>query len=501
MNTPKSGKEKNGTQKKGLLITHGSSTPPESFNDAIAQIDLTDEAIEALDRIISLGEDDVLVCETTCLNYAAHALSLENGPKEVWLVAPLIDGFMPRNDLLVDYEDALYEQHGKLLNSMEQQHYDRFKLLTDSVPDEPFKLLITTKCSKSIATSALHWPELNPFWIEMLNTKGATGAIIYPSAYDEGKDFIPSLREGNLNPGVFIQAVELPGECIVLRHGKPGEKLIMEDLTDSSNPWAQEVSLLTLVANDGCMIPSMYRTGIEVLEETTLGSLATRISRGTTVSEKNLAIVERLDARVVEPKTITRVDGRTYRQMFGTAGSLFVERDRWAGAEEDDLYYVDGSCFNNGEIWPILLESIPKGQERYIVDQHDGEVLLISRNSKQPAVYKALRPTLIANSVFIIWLDSNINRDYLACWIRGFFARRWLHGEGKILSKGTLESLPVPILSEETMKNVVQREHSIRERILDLREEIERLEWSNRFAPLAANREQASRRHDEEQSI
>ena len=166
-----------------------------------------------------------------------------------------------------------------------------------------------------------------------------------------------------------------------------------------------------------------------------------------------------------------------------------IASDPGASAREGDLYYVDGQSFEDGKVWPSLLEAIPKGQERYIVDRHDGEVLLVSRNSKEHAIYRPQHPTLIGNSVFVIRLGSGISGDYLACWMRGLYARAWLHNGGKMLSKATLASLPVPILSDEVMEQTVRHERSIDEKIIALQQELASLREANRYAPLHATME------------
>ena len=48
--------------------------------------ELDETAFEALDRILDFGEEDSFYCEATCLSYAAHVLTLENGPKELWAI-------------------------------------------------------------------------------------------------------------------------------------------------------------------------------------------------------------------------------------------------------------------------------------------------------------------------------------------------------------------------------------------------------------------------------
>lgn len=462
---------------------------------ASLQIEFEETSFEAVDRVINLSKGDIVVCETTCLHYAMHALAVEGGLKELWLVPPRLSSeCILTPELLSDFEAALVESHGELFESL--SHYGKtFKGLTTSIPDAPIKMLVTTCYVGVPIEPAVNWPLYNAYWVNMLNTEGATGAVIYPPLCDQDET-LPSLREGNLVddffPGDFSRAIELPNGHIMLALGEEADAFRVEDLTDFENPWTCEMTDIALAVNDGCLVPSLLRTGVKLLDEMFLGELSSRISRGTTLSEKSLDIKKRLDARVVEPdeEDLAKTsNGKKLIPIGGSVGGAYAPLDSWLYARENDLYYVDGSCFNNGEIWPAVLRSMPKGQERYIVDQHDGEVLLVSRNSKEPAVYKAVRPTLIGNSVFVIRLYPSIDRNYLACWMRGWFARTWMHNEGKILSKAILETLPVPILEEEVMEQVIQYERSIDEKIFNLREEIGKLESGNRFAPLAATKQ------------
>ena len=74
--------------------------------------------------------------------------------------------------------------------------------------------------------------------------------------------------------------------------------------------------------------------------------------------------------------------------------------------------------------------------------------------------------------------------------MRGSYAKEWLNCGGKMLTKGVLEGLPVPILSQEVMERTVRYEHAIDMQILELSARISELKARDRFAPLAAVAEQ-----------
>lgn len=484
----------------------------EWLEKAFLQIEFTTEALEAIDRSIGLSGGDTLVCETTCLGYAAHAL--ERGVAGLLLVPPQIDSGSPSPEMLGAFQTVLKESFGMQLDSL-AEYGAAFGGLTTSVPEWPFKMLVTTHHATD-DQPATEWPLYNRYWVDMLNTEGASGAVIYPPS--DGEDgrptYIGASRVGGVHDtGRFTGATELPGGYVALTTYSPETVSLedfeglgmdafaasmlfvsfrMEDLSDPTDPWTCTATALTLLANGGCLVPSMVRSGVEVEAEIPLGELASRISRGTTLTEKGLSIKGKLSERA--KRAIEEAEAEVWSTFDLATGfspdALFraqrLSSDIWASAREDDLYYVDGSCFVDGEISPTLLRSMPKGQERYIVNSYDGEVLLVSRNSKEPIVYKARRPTLIGNSVFVVRIESDISRDYLACWMRGLYAQEWMHNSGKYLTKRILECLPVPILSEEAMEQTVGYERSVDRKILELQAAIQRLESSDRFNPSAA---------------
>ncbi len=469
---------------------------------ASLQIELDGTALEAIDRFINIDKDDVLLCETTCLSYALHAISRGNGIRELWIIPPHLASTVELTpELLDDFNLKLRANASTLLDSLEG-YGNVFKGLKTSVPHEPFKLLITDKYEWIPFGSQLEWSLYNSFWNDMLDTKGSTGAVIYPLTHEtdplsEGSTplFPTHHAEGAYYSGGFTNVAELPGGHIVLALGIQKGTLHVEDLSDPNHPWVGDMAPITIAVNNGNLLPSSLRSGVEVLREVTLGDLASKISRGTTLSEKKLDVNEKSSsAKGLNrwfPEDFYLVsygdgDGDSSILNSGVGGTApsFGGYYRYPG----DYYYIDGSCFQNGEIKPKVLNSIPRGQERYVVDDRDAEVILVSRSSKEIAVYKAIdHPTLIGNGVFVIRLNDGVDMDYVACWMRGAFTKEWIDGEGKLLTKSLLASLPVPILDEEMMGKTVQYERSIDRKIFDFYQKIAGLKMSNRFNPLAAS--------------
>ena len=446
------------------------------------QIGFADEAFEAIDRYIGVRQDDVLLCETTCLGYAAHVLDAGVGVKELWLVPPAYTRSRPADDLFDRLAGALSESCGALLRSLEQ--HVAYRGLTTSVPEGPFKLLVTSQFDYDPGLSAFEWPKYNSAWVGMLNSEGATGAVLYPPL-DREKRIQPALNmvlsQGFYYPEGFVRSLEIPGGHVLLALGEPTGTFHMEDLSDPDEPWSLDATLITLALSNGCVIPSVVRHGTKVLEERTLGELASRISRGTTLSERDLDIREGPDLS----KEATFGLGEI-AYLLSTGGGFAPSATEFY-EYPGDLYYIDGACFKNGVIRPKVLNSMPEGQERYIVDESDGKVLLVSRSSKEIAVYEHIRKkTLIGNSVFVVRLGGDIDMDYLACWMRGGYVRAWMRGAGRRLTKTSLEGLPVPILTVEAMERTVRYERSLDQEIFDLEQKLASLRLSNRFNPLTA---------------
>jgi hypothetical protein len=117
----------------------------EWLQKATFQVKLTDTALDAIDRFIGLRSDDVVLCETTCLDYAMHAISSDCGIRELWLVPPDLDSSAGSSaDLLGGFETRLRASFPEILDALEGFR-EAFRGLTTSVPDEPFKLLVTDR--------------------------------------------------------------------------------------------------------------------------------------------------------------------------------------------------------------------------------------------------------------------------------------------------------------------------------------------------------------------
>ena len=484
-------------KKKTTVAEHGSGKAKAVLDelvrgfDDVEQCELGDTAIEALDRILDLGGDDLFFCEVTCLEYAAHVLELESCPKELWII-PAEDGAyaFPSGEKK-RYVEEMGEKAEAIARVIGKGH-PCFKGFTNEPPDGPYKLLITTTQEHACEgiPGALAWPEVGSYFNHQLDTtKGSVEAVIYPPVGEQPET--QSLREGN---GKCSWSVELPNRKIIIGFGGRTETCCMVDLSEPENPWETEASSLAVAAYGGCLVPSLCRQYAGHIEETTLEDLAFRISRGTSLSRKTL-----------NPRPAHEAHKGKALLAVGEDGSMQVPdfwiRDSRYGFQvcEGDYLFLDSSCINADRFEPLFIDEIPKGQERYTITPGDGEVLLISRNEKSFVFYEALRPTLIANSVFIVWLNGRVDNRYLECWLESSYAERWFKFAGltvsyeeiiksgePILSKGTLATLPVPILGKEAAARTVARKYGILRRIQELYSEIRTLEEKEAFAPISA---------------
>ena len=462
------------------------------------QCDLDETAFEALDRILCPDANDLIFCEISCLAYVVHILALENGPKELWVI-PGNDGSyaFPRGER-ERYVEEMVERGKEVARAIGEDH-PNFKGFANVPPDEPYKMLITVQYEEGVP-DALCWAGMSSYFYDQLSeADGSCGAIVYPPLSEQPES--QSLREGLLVGKWYSWAAELPSGRVILGVGGGNGECHMVDLSDPKHPWETCASTFAIAACGGCLVPSMCRPLIESMKETTLNELATRISRGTSLSCKSLnprsyAVAHKGDTIWIPVDSDGDKDTTRSLKASKPKQRLLHDSRYNYSAQEGDLLFVDSSCVNADRFKPLFIDEIPKGQERYVVTPNDGEVLLVSRNEKSCIFYKALCPTLIANSVYIVWLSPNANNRYLECWLDGSFAERWLKTAGKIfvgykdpepiLSKGALSSLPIPVFEDEIANQAVARKNAILHRIWELYYEIGTLESKEAFAPASA---------------
>lgn len=461
------------------------------ITESIEQVDCPESCCEAIDHIIGLDEDDVLLCDVELLAYAAHALSIDNPPREVWLVpgGHWNEDIHP-NDILdvCLWLDNVCDEIRENFN----QQYPVFMGFISTAPKEEFKQV--RHINEVSWRQPLNVLRDDVIWQAMTDVAGSRGALV--SIHDRERKGSNSFMEGNVVLRGLSGVVEFDSGMLVLGFDDECEFCHMEDLSREGSSWTCDISPVGIAANEGCLVPSAYRQRALPVGQTTLGEIASRIGRGTSLTEKSLGPMTEL---ITEKKSVATKHGIDFTlkatasaDSVGSAeGSddsaqiIALSKDGYL-IHSGDLFYIDSSSFEDGKVIPSSLESIPKGQERYVVDKSDKEVLLVSRNGKQCAFYKAYCPTLIANSIFIVRFDESVDIDFLCCWMQSSFARAWLYDEGQMLAKATLASLPVPILEDRIKELVIKRNKDINAKIIALYNQITMLDQKERFAPITA---------------
>ena len=203
-----------------------------------------------------------------------------------------------------------------------------------------------------------------------------------------------------------------------------------------------------------------------------LGEIASRIGRGTSLAGKSLDFAGDGDRK---------------------AGICFPDPSVYGVVYKNDYLYIDSASFVVDRVAPKKLASIPAGQERYTIDERDGRVLLVARNGqfKRWAFYHAQRPTLIANSVFIVRFADDVDIELLRRWLCSPYASKWLRGGGQMLSKEVLASLPIPTLEPEARKKLLETDRAYEKKINDVAADLDQLK-SDRVCYLASAFEEFS---------
>lgn len=429
------------------------------FAEIAWQQTFSKEALVAVDRVLGLSDGDVLLCDVHCVEYALHAIASEDSPKEVWLIPSA--SLSQRG--VEDVEAAVSELCAVVRESLGETHPE-FKGFRSDAPVGPLKQVRSYNGSGSPFLFSLDEDDV---WTAISHVAESVGvAFSAPGMHAENWDMCWS---PNVKLRGISHIVELTDGSFVLGYDGVSTTCCMEDLSYLDDPWALDVTPLEIAVNDGCLVPSQYRASFVPVEKNELGDLARRIGRGTALTGKELG--ERRDVSVSRPGAFIKIAPHGGYAVY-----------------EGDYFYVDSASISDGEVTPSVLSEIPKGQDRYVVRPGDGHVLLISRNGKQCAFYEAGAPTLIANSVFIVWFEDNVDIAYLRCWIESAFACEWLRNDGRMLAKGTLESLPVPVLDERVSGLVMKRYAAIESKIAELEQELLRLKNAESFAPVAAIR-------------
>lgn len=232
--------------------------------------------------------------------------------------------------------------------------------------------------------------------------------------------------------------------------------------------------------------PAYYSSGDYLhARNVKLGSLAEKIQRGTTLSGKDLDILGTIykkdPAKDPSSSKFVMLAGLGDPAPLGLKSSTYI-------IYGEDLWYIDNACIQqDGTIIPKVISEIPEGQRRYTLYPEDGICILIPRNGKAVVPFIAKVPTLISNNLFFVRLGiEKEEAEYIDCLIRSSLFKSQVYTASKPLSKEEVSAFVLPILSKENQADVVDRDRKIRNKIIDLQNEIAMLEMRDSFDPIEA---------------
>lgn len=307
---------------------------------------------------------------------------------------------------------------------------------------------------------------------------GTSAVLVWPSPRGgRVRNDFDMYRGGGFYDERLKAVVQLPDEenaWLFTWSGSPTSAIVMSDLGAAGNSATGhgeqratsrmvEVSRADVYVNGYDYTPSHYVGGYQGAESVRLGSMASRISRGTSLSRKNLELI---------PDPPTNFTGGLWKGQY--CGYVDTSSIR------DDPHDPDTLIFSRG-IAPEMIATIPEGQSRYVVDTGE-TVLLVPRNGKRLAVYRAPGPTLVSNNLFAVWLEDEWrNSEYLSRVLTCGFVSGQIYRTPKPITKKALENLIVPVPPEEVQEAFVASERA-RDKIIARREEeLEELKLADGF--------------------
>lgn len=232
--------------------------------------------------------------------------------------------------------------------------------------------------------------------------------------------------------------------------------------------------------------PAYYASGDYLhARNVPLGALAEKIQRGTTLSGKDLdvlgTIYKKDRTKDKSPSSFAILAGLGGPAPLGLRSSSCI-------IYGDDLWYIDNACIqHDGTVIPKVISEIPAGQRRYTLYPEDGICILIPRNGKAVVPFEAKVPTLISNNLFFVRIGTDKQEaEYIDCLVRSTLFKSQVYAASKPLSKEDVGAFVLPILSKKEQAKVVERDKSIRHKIIDLQNEIALLEMRDSFDPVEA---------------
>ena len=463
---------------------------------------------ERIDAALANSKGLVL-CDTDCMDYICHALSLPERAERFALVLPIHDrvrhyDFKTRETVEVDeialrghahcaledwngFESSISEFANLVKHCLEGTS-DRFLglLADESKLPEMAAGFSVSQVRVTDGRRSTHAPfdpitelqESDKVWtaVESLDDN-RVNIVIWESDEVNGIGYDIGYMKESLDPynlplhaDHLKEVIKLPAEyeCQLFvwestYDGQVRLSVVKEDGTeDTSMVFAAELE------RNYNYSPEHYLKHPVPVSAVELGSLCKKIQRGTSLKGKDLKIT----GDVRDKRWIVEGPGK---YMFPEGGT-----GPWGIYSAYELYYVDNASIVSNEpgssVIARILEEIPPGQERYTLTPDDGTVILMPRNGKGEACYFAESPTLVSNNLFIIWPDpERIDPEYLVIAMRSKMVAQQMRTKRMPLGKAELSKLLIPMASEDEMQSVVDRNKEIHAEISAINSKLEDL--------------------------
>lgn len=268
---------------------------------------------------------------------------------------------------------------------------------------------------------------------------------------------------------------------------------------------SRRVGFGEIFANGKRYCPDWYLNPENTCGEAPLEAVTARIGRGTTLSGKNLPLQGPLSqcpsiaARALEQPAMVHPLWMPRTGTHLNWGDLL---------HPTDYCYLEASGIHaNGTVHLQLLDHIPPQQKRYTITPEDGPVILMPRDGGCCALVEAPCPILLANNVFALRFPTNsdgptedapvkrgrrpkppspfgnaasplcapLQPAYVEIFLQSEYGRYLIEQLPKPLGKNEIAGIPIPLLSEEMQREVIERNEHINRTVVKEAERAERI--------------------------
>lgn len=435
---------------------------------------------------------DVVLCDLARLDYLVYALAYGDTNVTYRLIRPSqvdIARYAIFSEFILRGIDGVVE-------NLEVPHWGspfddnplrEMSWFLDDLRDRPFRQL--RNCFNT-TESLTALQENDEYWC-LSQSRGAeqSRSVVYLEDYEDLSDRLTGRDKGmELFDDTWLKEVlelhEDTGVFLMIWDGgfQQDIKMTVVNESDDSSSSSKEsilnesascsVSRTTIFINGRNFTPSYYLSGYIEHKEVYLSDVVTEIRRGTTMSKKDFESL---------------IIGSTSRSEVITSPTNkgTVLTTHYALRENDRYLFIDNSNIESQDkVIPTALSELPEKQQRFTVLPEDGEVLLVPRSGEFVARYFPYVPTLISNNIFIVKVNKElIDFDYLYYYLNSALTRKDMRLLDKPLSKHSLQSIGIPVVSKERQESTCVYAKAIDEKIREMKNEIGFLNRIERFNP------------------